>query len=261
MIKKKIRNRSHSFEYILGHYFQSSVKKAVILAGGKGSKLRPYTYEIPTSLLPIKGKPILEYLIENLKANNIFDIIICTGYLGDKIKNYFGTGERFGVRISYSEEKEPLKTGGALLKAKEFLENQPFILLHGDILTNLSLKDIIAFHEKEKPIATVALTSVEKPENFGQLKIHGNTLVNFYQGHKAQSHLINSGIYVFEPQIFDAFPHHTLKFHLEDSIEQLIEQKRVNGFVFESQWFDVGSPQNYERAIKEFIKSPVPSQK
>ena len=166
--KEKIRNRSHAFEYVLNQYFHAVVKKAVILAGGQGTKLRPYTYEVPKSLLPIKGKPILEYIIENLKKHGITDIVLSVGYLGEKIKAHFGDGKQFGVKITYSQEKKPLQTGGALLKARKLLMNQPFFVIHGDVLSNLSLKDIMVFHNEQKKIGTIALTTVDHPTSFGQ---------------------------------------------------------------------------------------------
>ncbi|MDH7476701.1 MAG: sugar phosphate nucleotidyltransferase [Microgenomates group bacterium] len=253
--KEKIRNRSHAIEYVVSRFFQSKVKKAIILAGGKGTKLRPYTYEIPKSLLPIKGKPILEYLIENLKKNNIVDLTICLGYLGKKIKDYFGDGQRFGVKISYLEEKFPLQTGGAVLQAKKLVDNQPFLVIHGDILTNLKISDLINFHQQQKTIVTIALTTVDKPNKYGQLALHGTRLTQFYHQKNQQtiSHLVNCGIYVFEPEIFNFFPKNKKVFLLEDVIQEMIKQKKAAGFVFEGKWFDVGTPENYEEAIKKYI--------
>jgi len=258
--EKTIRNRSHAIEYILGKYFGTGIKKAVILAGGQGTKLRPYTYEVPKSLLPIKGKPILEYIIENLKANHIYEIIICTGYLGQKITGYFGDGKKWGVQITYSHENEALKTGGALLRIKKLIENQPFILIHGDILTNFSLSDLVNFHFEEKSLVTVALKNLNQPESFGQFTLHGTQLIKFYQHNKLEvkSHLVNTGIYVFKPEVFNYFPKDKKTFLLEDVIEKLINEKKVKGFVFNDQWFDVGNPKNYEKAIKEFL---LPNQK
>ena len=139
--KNKIRNRSHAIEYVLNKYTQSNVHKAVILAGGRGTQLRPYTYEIPKPMLPVKGTPILEHLIKQLKKNNVADLIICISYLGEKIRTYFGNGEQFGVRIQYSEEDENLLTGGAIKKIKDQLGNETFLVVHGDILTDfLSLQ-------------------------------------------------------------------------------------------------------------------------
>ncbi|MDO8609219.1 MAG: sugar phosphate nucleotidyltransferase [bacterium] len=250
----RLRNRSHAIEYILTKYVQKSIHKAIILAGGQGTKLRPYTYEVPKSMLPIKGRPLLEYTIENLKKNSITDIIISIGYLGDQIKKHFSNGEKFGVNITYLEEKIPLQTGGSIRKLKSKINNQTFIVLHGDILTTLNVADLILFHREHKSMATIAMTTVKNPESYGQLQLHGTTLVKFYQQTaKSQiiSNLINCGMYVFETSIFQYFPNQE-SFLLEDIIETLIKRKKVTGFVFEGQWFDVGNLENYEKAIKEF---------
>ncbi len=252
--KKQIRNRSHAIEYIITQYTQSTVHKAIILAGGRGTQLRPYTYEIPKPMLPVAGKPILEHLINQLRDNGITDIVIAISYLGDQIKKYFGTGEKFGVTISYSEEEENLLTGGALNKIKELVGQDTFLVIHGDILTDFSFSDFIQFHKRQNTIATVALTTSSEPTDFGQIKLHGTHLTNFYSHTEQpgmQSHLINTGIYAFEPSIFNEFPKKE-KFALEDVITGLIDQQEVSGFVFEGSWYDVGNPQNYEKAIKEY---------
>lgn len=253
--KNTIRNRSHAIEYVLNQYTQSKARKAVILAGGQGVNLRPYTLEVPKPLLPVKGKPILEHLIAQLKKNGIEEVILCIGYLGNKIKEHFGNGEKFGIKIMYSEEKEPTGTGGALAKVQKFVDNETFLVIHADIITNFSFYDLVDFHQKEGSIATVALTTVNHPTEFGQLKLHGTKLVRFYQKDEdvgLKSHLIHCGIYVFEPSIFKFFPKAKAPFSLENIIEDLIKKQEVSGFVFEGQWFDVGNSENYERAIKDF---------
>ncbi len=251
---KNIRNRSHAIESILVQQLSSNINTAVILAGGKGTKLRPLTYEVPKSMLPIKGKPLLEYTIHNLKNNNIRNIIICIGYLGEQIKKYFSDGERFGVHITYSEEKEPLQTGGALAQIKANISQSPFLIIHGDTLTTLNFADLINFHNNNRLLVTVAVTTTEKPEQFGQLQLHGISLVNFYQHSKksiVHTHLINCGMYVCNQEIFQFFPKKKA-FLFEDIISELISKKRVAGFVFEEQWFDVGNLESNEKAIKEF---------
>ena len=255
--KKKIRNRSHSIEYILNQYTMSKVNKAVILAGGRGTQLRPYTYEIPKPLLPVKGTPILEHLILQLKKNGITEIIIAISYLGQKIKDYFGDGSKWGVSIEYSEESENLQTGGAVKKIKDKLNNESFLVIHGDILTDFSFADLIQFHKDHNAVATVALTTTGTPIEFGQIKMHGTTLVDFYQTSETpdlKSHLIHTGIYAFEPEIFNYFPKNQKQFSLEDVIRDLIKERKVSGFVFEGKWYDVGNPENYELAIKEYKK-------
>lgn len=253
--KKKIRNRSHSIEYILNQYTMSKVNKAVILAGGRGTQLRPYTYEIPKPLLPVKGTPILEHLILQLKKNGITEIIIAISYLGEKIKDYFGDGSKWGVSIEYSEETDNLQTGGAVKKIKDKLNDESFLVIHGDILTDISFADLIQYHKDQGTVATVALTTTGTPKEFGQIKMQGTKLMDFYptsENPDLKSHLIHTGIYAFEPDIFNYFPKNEKEFSLEDIVRELIKERKVNGFVFEGKWYDVGNPENYELAIKEY---------
>lgn len=253
--KKKIRNRSHSIEYILNQYTMSKVNKAVILAGGRGTQLRPYTYEIPKPLLPVKGTPILEHLILQLKKNGITEIIIAISYLGEKIKDYFGDGSKWGVSIEYSEESDNLQTGGAVKKIKDKLNDESFLVIHGDILTDISFADLIQYHKDQGTVATVALTTTGTPKEFGQIKMQGTKLMDFYptsENPDLKSHLIHTGIYAFEPDIFNYFPKNEKEFSLEDIVRELIKERKVNGFVFEGKWYDVGNPENYELAIKEY---------
>jgi NDP-sugar pyrophosphorylase family protein len=208
-------------------------------------------------MLPVNGTPILEHLIKQLKKHNITQIIIAISYLGDKIKTYFGNGDKWGVNIQYSEEQENLLTGGALRKVKDKVGNETFLVIHGDILTDFSFTDFIEFHKRQedKAIATVALTTLTKPHEFGQFKLHGTKLVEFFpntQEPGIQSHLVHCGIYAFDPTIFNYFPKNKKKFALEDILQELVQAKQVNGFVFDGKWYDVGNPTNYERAIKEF---------
>ncbi|NTU46209.1 nucleotidyltransferase family protein [Candidatus Roizmanbacteria bacterium] len=261
---KQIRNRSHAIEYILDNYLQGKVHKAIILAGGQGTHLRPYTYEVPKPLLPVQGKPLLEHLIEQLKKSEITEIILCIGYLGEKIKDYFGDGSKWGIHIVYLEEKEPLFTGGAVKQAQALVHDAPFLIIHGDILTTLSFQDLIDFHIKEHAVATIALSPTSHPGEYGQFKLQGTKLLDFYQKSDAKdvkSLLVHTGIYVCEPELFQYFPKTSDTFLLEDIITKIIDQKKGNGFMFEGQWFDVGSTENYEKAIKEFKTSPSPDQK
>ncbi len=252
--KNRIRNRSHAIEFVLNKYTESNVHKAIILAGGRGTQLRPYTYEIPKPMLPVKGTPILEHLIKQLKKHNVTDLTIAISYLGEKIKTYFGNGEQFGVKIQYSEESENLLTGGAIKKVKDQIGNETFLVVHGDILTDFPFTDLIEFHQKEGSVATVALTGISEPTEYGQFKLHGSKLVNFYPNTSdpgLKSHLIHSGIYAFNPQIFNYFPKKDT-FALEDVIQDLVKEQKVSGFVFSGKWYDVGNPDNYEKAIKAY---------
>lgn len=255
---EKIRNRSHAIEYVLLQSFKPSINKAVILAGGKGENLRPYTYELPKSMLLIKGRPILEYLITDVRDAGIREIIMCIGHRGEKIKEYFGDGSKFGVKISYSEEKTPLGTGGAIQAIFHRIKDQSFVVLHGDIVVNLNLKDVIQFHKDQETVATVALTPIDNPSPYGQFELHGQAIVGFHEHSKKgeiKSNLVNTGVYIVNKEISQYFPQSKKVFMLESVLQKLIQKKQLTGFVFEGQWFDIGSIKSYERAIKFFKKT------
>ncbi|MFH1598225.1 MAG: nucleotidyltransferase family protein [Patescibacteria group bacterium] len=251
----KIRNRSHAIEYLLGQALGPKIKKAVILAGGKGIKMRPLTYEMPKAMIPVKGKPILEYIVDSLRDSGIKDIIVLIGPLGEKIKEYFGDGSRFGVKIKYVKEKETAGTGGALRQLEKTTGLDSFILVYGDVLVELNYHDLIEFHTSHNGFATVALTSVAEPYEYGAVKLHGENVVDFIEkpekGSKA-SHLISSGVYIIEPEVYDYLSKKSPLSLEKDVLPKLIDKKKVLGYPFEGKWFDVSTPEIYEQVLKEW---------
>jgi NDP-sugar pyrophosphorylase family protein len=254
----RIRNRSHAIEYLLNEALKPKVKKAYILAGGEGVRMRPFTHEIPKALLPVKGKPILEYQIDLLKNAEIREIFILVGHLGEKIKYHFGDGSRFGVKISYLEQKKKtIGTGYALYLAKNFFLKETFLVLYGDELIEINLKDFIDFHLSSGGIATLALSSIEKPSLtfYGVAKLRGKKIVEFLekpQEEKGISQVLNAGVFCFEPKIFDyLLPKANLSLE-NDIFPRLAKEGKLCGYLFEGKWFDVGTPEIYARAIKEW---------
>lgn len=252
--RTSIRNRSHAIETLLGKALAPSVDTAVILAGGEGIKLRPLTYELPKSLIPVSGRPLLEYTIELLKNSNIRNIVLCIGHLGEKIVKHFGDGEKFGVKIRYSEEGKRSGTAGALQKASSLI-NGTFLTLHGDILTKINIFDLLHFHVRENSIATMVLTTATDTQTFGNVRLRGTKILEFLEkpkkGH-ALSLLINSGIYVFEPAIFSYIPKKGVSFLEEDIFPKLAADGQLSGFTFDGDWFDITTPQSYENALKSW---------
>jgi len=252
----KIRNRSHAIEYLLSRALVPKVNRAVILAGGEGMKMRPFTYEMPKSLIPIKGKPLLEHTIELLGKHEIREIILVIGHLGDKIRNHFGDGSRFGVKITYAEQGEAFRgTGGALKATSHLIGGKPFLLVYGDVLADIDLHDLIDFHQSHGKIMTMALTSVEDSSIWGVVQLHGTQIRDFIEKPKPSqklSRLINAGIYVVEPKIFDYFSKKRI-FRLEENVfPKLASEDQLYGYPFEGQWFDIGTPEIYERVLKEW---------
>lgn len=254
----RIRNRSHAIEYLLTKSLGSKINKAFILAGGKGLQMRPFTYEMPKSMIPINNRPILEYIVELLRNNGIKEIYIGVDYLAKKIKHHFGDGEKFGVNIKYVESKIPLGTGGALKSAKNFLEDNSFVLIHGDLLVDIDLLDMIDFAEEEKTIMTMALTSVDDPSLYGSVRLRGANIVDFSEKPKVNhnvSRLVNAGIYIVKPEIFN-YLSNKKKFTIEDEIiPELIKDKKISGYHFAGEWYDISTPTIYGRAIKAWKKS------
>ncbi|OYT26384.1 MAG: hypothetical protein B6U97_03915 [Candidatus Altiarchaeales archaeon ex4484_96] len=249
----KILNRQQAIESILERSISCErVKKAVILAGGKGTRMRPFTYEIPKPLIPVGGRPLVQHTIDLLMENNIREVIFSIGYLGEKIREYYGNGSKFGIKISYVEEKQALGTAGPLNLMKDQL-NCSFLMFNGDILTNIDLLDFIRFHHRHGGIATIALKTVPEPSRYGTVKMNGARITKFIEKpeEKTNQSLINAGIYVMEPEIIDYIPEgKTMMEH--DVFPKLAAEEKLYGYPFEGQWFDTGTHESYEKAIKKW---------
>lgn len=221
--------------------------------------MAPFTQELPKTLLPVKGKPILEYQIELLRNAEIREILILIGHLGEKIKYHFGDGSKFGVKINYIEQKrKEIGTGYGLYLAKPFLSKGPFLVLYGDELAEINLKDFIDFHLACGGIGTIALSPIGKPSIlYGIAKLRGKKIVEFLEKPEKKeeiSQVINTGIFCFEPKIFD-YLLRKINLSLEkDIFSRLAKEGKLCGYLFEGKWFDVGTPEVYKMAIKEWGK-------
>ncbi len=247
-----MRNRSHAIESLLAKSLNiKKPKTAFILAGGKGTRLRPITYELPKPMIPVNGRPLLEHHIEMLRDADIRDIIISIGYLGDKIKEYFGNGSKFGVKIRYVEEKEELGTAGPLRLIKD-LVSEAFIMMNGDEYKEIDFVDMFEFHKSQNVLATIGLITVSNPENYGVVEMRGSKIVGFHEKPKnPPSNLVNAGIYVLEPDIISLIPEGFCKIE-EGIFEKLAPQgNKMAGYHFEGRWFDLGTMDRYEKALRE----------
>lgn len=254
--KTKIRNRSHAIETLLNRAIAPKIETAVILAGGEGIKLRPLTYELPKALIPIQGKPLVEYTIEMLKKADVRNIIFTVGHLSEKISNYFGDGEKFGVRIKYHQEKKSLGTAGALKQVASQI-NGTFLAIHGDVLVKINLFDLFRFHSQQNVIATMALTTASDTQTHGNVRLRGTQILEYLEKPKkgkSFSLLINSGIYVFEPAIFAYLVAKNPSYLEEDIFPKLAKDQQLAGFAFDGAWFDITNPQSYEEALKSWNK-------
>lgn len=251
---KKIKSRNEALEKIICRTVnRENVKTAFILAGGKGTRMRPFTYEMPKPLIPVQGRPLLQHILDLLRKYEIRDIIISTGYMCDKIKEYFGNGSKFGLDITYVEEKEELGTAGALNLSKDLLKDT-FVMFNGDILTDIDLHDFIDFHSKNDGLATIALTPVEDPTRFGVADLKGDRIMKFIEKPKSHiSNLINAGVYVLEPEVVRYVPKGKAMMET-DVFPRLAAEGKLYGYPYDGQWFDTGTHDSYEKAIKNWKK-------
>lgn len=248
----KIKNRSHAIELLLHRILgNNKLNKALILAGGKGTRLKPITDEIPKPLIPLQGKPIIQHTIDLLKKFGVKEILISVGYKSDKFKEILGDGQRMGVKIIYLEENEPLGTAGPLKLAKPFL-NETFVMCNADELKDVDLIDMYKFHKDTKAIATIALTTANQPKHYGVAKLQGNKILEFIEKpDNPPSNLINAGLYIMEPEIIDYVA--PGKSMLEKNVFPKIAKKnKLYGYHFTGQWFDTGDLKRYAKARKEW---------
>jgi|OM-RGC.v1.007856230 NDP-sugar pyrophosphorylase family protein len=248
-----IKNRSQEIEQILHEALGTKIpEKAVLLAGGKGTRLRPLTDTIPKALIDIHGKTITEHLFDLLKKYGIRDVTLSVGYIKDKIKDYFQDGSKFGVNISYIEETKALGTAGPLRLAKSSLKDS-FICSNGDELKKINIPRMFRLHKRKNALVTIALTTVDDPTQYGVARLSGSRILEFVEKPKkenAPSNLINSGFYIIEPEVLDMIPDNKFCMLEKDVFPKLAEQGRLRGFPFAGQWYDTGSMERLERARK-----------
>lgn len=231
--------------------------KALLLAGGKGTRLRPLTDNIPKPMVPVMGKPLLESTIMNLKKNGITEIIISTCYKSNYIKDYFKDGSEFGVRIKYISEDIPLGTGGAIKNVQRYVDDA-FIIFNSDILSDINIKRLIDFHKSRKADATIAVTHVENPSQYGVIEYDDNKRIKSFKekpkGKEITSHFINAGIYIFEPKVLKEIPANKVVSIEKDTYPSLL-QKGYNLYAYESNdyWMDIGNLSKYLRCHKDIM--------
>lgn len=230
--------------------------KAVLLAGGKGTRLRPLTNTLPKPMVPILGQPLLKWTLLTLRNHGITDVIISLCFQPNEIESYFGDGGTLGLKITYVREDLPLGTGGAIKNAEKFLDDT-FIVLNSDIVTDVNISDLISFHKDTKSIATISLTKVDDPTQYGVVELSGNTITAFKEKpghHEITSNLINAGIYVFEPGILKAIPQNQIVSIERDIFPKLIENKLyLKGYYNSYYWIDIGTPEKYMKVHTDIL--------
>lgn len=218
--------------------------KAIILCGGEGTRLRPYTYNAPKPMLKLGNRPILEYVLLNLKRNGFKEFIFTVGYLSDQIQEYFGDGSRFDVSIEYYVEKERLNTAGSVLQAKDIIDDTFFVGM-GDQVTGIDVKEMLNFHKMKNNIATLGLKMQSTPYEYGIVEIDSNDHVENFKEKPILTSFINSGMYLFEPTIFDYI--RNKEDFAKDVFPRLLnEGKKISAYKFNEFWADIGRVHDYE---------------
>ncbi len=220
--------------------------RAVILAGGKGTRLKPYTWVFPKPLVPVGEKPILLHLIENLKSYGIDKFTFCVNHMAELIITYFGDGSKFGVEIEYSREDTPLGTVAPLKLIENLPEN--FLVLNGDLLTDLDFNSLIQSHKQAGTELTVSTFKREVNVDFGVMEISDNGELNNFIEKPTYSFDVSMGIYVFNKSILDIIPPETA-FGFDNLMHLMLrEKKRVNIYRHSGHWLDIGRPEDFEKA-------------
>jgi len=221
----------------------------VVMAGGLGTRLMPYTKNCPKPMLSVQGKPILERIILRAKDQGFENFLISVNYLSHVIQDYFEDGSRFGVNISYIEEKHRLGTIGALSLCRLILKTQ-FIVTNGDVLTDINYSDLLDFHIKNELLGTMAVRPYEIQNPYGVVNIDGHRLVGFEEKPIYRSY-INTGIYALSPEVLEYLPEgeHCDAPTLFSRISELNQQK-TSVYVMEEEWTDIGRPEDFHAANK-----------
>lgn len=231
--------------------------KAVIMAGGKGTRLRPLTCDRPKPMVPMVGKPMMEHIIELLKGHGFADILATLWYMPQVIEDYFGSGERFGVNIRYFIEDRPLGTAGSVKNVERFLDDT-FLVISGDALTDIDLSAVVRFHREKKSKATIVLTRVESPLEYGVVVTDGSGAIKRFlekpSWGEVFSDTVNTGIYVLEPDVLSLFDPGT-EFDFSKNLFPLMlaRDMPMYGYVAEGYWCDVGNLEQYRMTHQDIL--------
>ena len=220
--------------------------KAVILAGGLGTRLRPFTETIPKPLLPIGEKAILEIQIEHLKDHGFDEIFLATNYKSDYIEKFFGDGSRYGVNLQISREEEALGTAGPLTLIKDKLD-EPFVVMNGDILSSLDFSKFYKFSTSTESLLTIAIKLEITPFAFGNIFFDGDLVTGIEEKPDFKNHIL-AGIYVMQPGIFDLIPDNQY-YGMDQLIKTMLANNMpVSKYEMSEYWLDIGRIDDYEKA-------------
>ena len=226
--------------------------KTIILAGGKGTRLAPYTTVFPKPLMPINDHPILEIVIRQLASYGFNNITLAVGYISELIEAFFGDGKKFGVKIEYSKEEKPLGTAAPLTLIKNLPET--FLVMNGDVLTTLDYRQLVQHHLGNKGIVTIAMHQKEVNIDFGVMEFDGDKFLTKYIEKPIINYQVSMGIYVFNRSVLKYIPKNAY-FDFPDLIQDLLRNgEKIVCYPSNDYWLDIGRNDDYQKANEEFAE-------
>jgi NDP-sugar pyrophosphorylase family protein len=227
--------------------------KAVLLVGGAGTRLRPLTYVVPKGLLPVGGKPLLERTLRYLEGYGIREFVLCVAYLKKQIMDTFKDGATLGVKIEYAEADQPMGTAGQLKTAARLVDG-PFLAMNGDIITNLNVANLVATHNQNGGIATIALKEFGVKIPYGHVVVNKEGTVTAFEEKPTLSYMANAGVYVLEQRVMESIPQgRACSLETEIFPSLIAKGELINSYYESAYWADVGSMADFERVNNEAL--------
>jgi mannose-1-phosphate guanylyltransferase len=230
--------------------------RALVLAGGKATRLRPLTEATPKAMTPVLGRPFLEHLLAWLRAHGTDDVTLLLGYLPDPIQAYFGDGGRFGVRLTYVVERDALGSGGAIKQLEPSL-NEPFFALNGDVFTDMDLGAMQRAHEQHRAQISIYLHPVEDPSAYGVCAVDDAGMIRRFvekpKREDAPSNLINAGVWLFQPSVLASIAAGRFTMVEQDLFPAMAEAGAIYGFLDHGYWMDAGTPDRYLQLHRDLL--------
>ena len=235
--------------------------QALILVGGEATRLRPLTCNMPKAMVPVLNTPFLEHVIRYLCGHGVNDIVLAQGHLPKLMDDYFQDGSRFGVKLTYSLESKPMGTGGAIKNAEEYLSDR-FIVLNGDIFTDLDITSMMQFHQERRAKATISLTPVEDPTAYGLIETTSDGRVTRFlekpSWDQVTTNMINAGTLILEKEVLKLIPPQTNYSYERQLFPQLLENgEPIYGYPSSSYWIDIGKPETYLQLHHDLMRGKV----
>lgn len=236
--------------------------KAIIMAGGRGSRLHGLTMQYPKPMLPFLNKPVLAHILNLLKYHRITEVVITVQYLAEQIWTYFGDGHNLGMIIHYAVEETPLGTAGSVKNAQPYLDNEPFLVISGDIITDIDLTRAWQFHQAKEALFTLVLKDMVNPRGYGTVIIDcEGRLQNYREKPDCQpgiSCTINTGIYILEPEVLNMMqPNQAYDFSYDIFPQLVCHNAPIFGYLADGYWCDMGSIQGYMAATADALMGKV----